>query len=106
MKDEVREGDGYQDAQLINGHNNAGQAVFERTVIEKPGSSCGKPRKDDKEPTALINCLDTLLLAGNADHHPGHDQDNYSSQGSTEVGFDPANTDLAKDGCEGGKNCG
>ena len=41
MKDKVGEGDRHQDAQLVDGDNDAGKAVLQRAVIAQPGRAGG-----------------------------------------------------------------
>ena len=48
MKDKVGEGDRHQDAQLVDGDNDAGKAVLQRAVIAQPGRAGGDAGQTDK----------------------------------------------------------
>ena len=74
MKDKVGEGDRHQDAQLVDGDNDAGKAVLQRAVIAQPGRAGGDAGQTDKAELVFGDLSDLPRLAGNKDHHPGHQQ--------------------------------
>ena len=47
-----------------------------------------------------------FLFSLEKNHQPGHHDHNCSTDGSSQVGIDPCNSDLSKNGSKTGKYCG
>ena len=98
MKDKVGEGERHQDAQLVDGDNDAGKAVLQRAVIAQLGRAGGDAGQTDKAELVFGDLSDLPRLAGNKDHHPGHQQHHSGADGGAEVGLDAGDADFAQDG--------
>ena len=103
LQDEGGEEDGDQDAQLVDGDNHAGGAVLERPVVAEPGGTGCSPGGQDKAELTTRNAADIPELAGDGDHHPGHDQDYPGADRGTEVGLHPGDAGLSEDRGERGE---
>lgn len=101
-----REAHGHEDAQLVYGHHDAGQAVLERLVVAEPRGARGQAGEADEEKLAAGNGADRACLARHVDHDPGHDQHHDGPDGRAQVGLHALDTHLAQNGRQAGKHRG
>ena len=94
----------HQDAQFVDGHHHAGQAVLQGPVIAQPRKPCGHPGQKQEHPAPFLDGADALLLSRNKDHSPGHDEHHNGADGRAQVGLHVFHAYLPENGGQAGKH--
>ena len=104
MEHDVGEQHRDQNAQLIDGRDEAGRAELQRFVIAQPAGTRRQARQTDEAKLIFGHRLHLALLALHKHHDPCHDEHHAGAQRRTEIGLDPGDADLAQDRGQRRKN--
>ena len=97
-QDEDREGNGDQDAELVDGHDDAGEPVLEGPEVAQPGGAGGQARGDEAGEAAGVDGAELADRAAEHGHGPHPNEDDRGAQGCGEGGVGGAHALLGQDG--------
>lgn len=89
---------GHQNAQLVNGHNDARGALLQGPVIAEPGKPRRQSGQSDEQPAAPVDALDFMLLVLPEHNEPRHHKHNNRPDGGAEVGVHVLDSNLPQNG--------
>ena len=104
LEHQRRKADRNQNAQLVDRHHDAGQAVLQRLIIAEPGGSGGQARQADKAELPFRNLLQGVLLALDPNDQPCHNQHDTGTDGRAEIGFHAVDADFSEYGGQAGEH--
>lgn len=100
------EDDGEDKAALVDRDDLGDLACLDGVEVTEPGRACGQSGQDEEQPAFRRDGSDAAGAVGEEDHSPGHNQDNYGSDGRRKVGVNAVQTDLGQNGCRRGEHRG
>ena len=83
FKYEIRKGNGYDNAEFVDGNDHAYHTVLDRIVIAEPGSAGGNAGEGDEQKLFFIQRSQLLVFALGENDHPCHEQYHTGADGSS-----------------------